>query len=192
MNAPLLLLALALGADPSGPVCEPPAANAAAQPATAREAALNEMLVSLFGIIDGPVTPAMWRSLPPEALPLLERIAAGQGRSMYRARALEGAAALGSDGALHRRLAGDAATPFPVRAAAIRGLGQLLPGSRLEVELAPLLERDADLRIRAAAADVLARGAPARGCAAIRRQAHGERANEQPAFQRALATCGVR
>lgn len=194
MNAPLvvLALALALGADPGGPVCVSPAATAAAPTVQADEAALRETLVSLFGVIDGPVTPAMWRALPPEALSLLERIAEGRGRAGERARALEGAAALGSSGAIHRRLASDGSTPFAVRAAAIRGLGVLVPPARLKAELSSLLERDPDLRVRSTAADTLARTSPAEGCASVRAQSGRERADGRPAFQRALAACGAR
>ncbi len=187
MNAPLLLaLLLLLGADPSGPVCTSPAATSAAPD----EAALRARLAPLFGLIDGPVTPEMWRALPPEALPLLERIASGRGRAGDRARALEGAAALGSDGTLHRRLAADGAAPFPVRAAAIRALGALLPPARLKAELGPLLDADADLRVRAAAASTLARSAPSEGCSAVRARARRESASERAAFAQALRACG--
>jgi hypothetical protein len=192
MNAPLLLLALALGADPGGPICAAPAAGAVEACTPAGEAALRELLIPLFGLIDGPVTPEMWRALPPEALPLLERIADGRGRDGARARALEGAASLGSDGAIHRRLANDGAAPFAVRAAAIRGLGLLVPASRLDAELAPLLERDPDLRIRSTAAAARARTATTSRCAAVRAQAQREGAAGRPAFQRALTACGDR
>jgi len=192
MTGPLLLLGLLLGADPGGPICAAPAAGAVEACTPTREAALRELLVPLFGLIDGPVTPEMWRALPPEALPMLERIADGRGRAGDRARALEGAASLGSDGAIHRRLASDGAAPFAVRAAAIRGLGLLVPAPQLKAVLAPLLERDPDLRIRSTAAGALASSASPSTCAAVRAQAQREGANGRPAFQRALTACGDR
>jgi hypothetical protein len=192
MNAPLLLPALALGADLGGPLCTVPAAGAVEACTPTSEAALRELLVPIFGLIDGPVTSEMWHALPPEALPLLERIADGTGRAGARARALEGAAALGSDGAVHRRLAKDVAAPFAVRAAAIRGLGLLVSASRLNAELAPFLGSDPDLRIRSTAAAALARSALPSSCAAVRTQAQREGATGRPAFQRALTTCGDR
>jgi hypothetical protein len=180
-----LALSLALGAAPSGPICAAPAGPAA-------ESALLERIAPLLGLIDGPVTPAMWRALPPEALPLLERVAGAPGRSAQRARALEGAAALGSDGTLHRRLAADRAEPLAVRVAAIHGLGRIVPSSRLGAELAPLLEGDPDLRIRSTAASALAQSAPGAACAAVRARVGRERVEERSAFRRALAACGAK
>lgn len=188
MISPLLpVLLLALGADPTGPVCAAPAAVGAA---AASEAALLDRIAPLMGLIDGPVTPAMWSALPPEALPLLERMAASPGRAGHRARALEGAAVLGSDGAIHRRLAADGAEPLAVRAAAIHGLGRIVSPARLKAELAPLLEGDPDLRIRSTAAAALARSTPAAACATIRARVQRERVEERPAYGRALTACG--
>ena len=191
MIAPLLpvLLVVALGAEPSGPVCAAPSVCGPATPVA--EGELLDRIAPLLGLIDGPVTATMWGALPPEALPLLERMAAGPGRAGQRARALEGAAALGSDGALHRRLAGDRAEPLPVRVAAIHGLGRIVAPARLKAELSPLLEGDPDLRIRSTAAAALARSAPAAACAAIRARIQRERAEARPAFGRALAACGA-
>jgi hypothetical protein len=190
MIAPLLpvALALALGADPSGPVCANPATAGATAPAS--EGALLEQIAPILGLIDGPVPPAMWRSLPREALPLLERMAAGPGRAGHRARALEGATALGSDGALHRRLAGDRAEPLAVRVAAIHGLRRIVPPARLRAELGPLLEGDPELSVRSTAAAALAEAAPTAACATVRARVQRERAELRPAFRRALAACG--
>jgi hypothetical protein len=197
-----LLVALAFGADPSGPVCAPAstptvAASAAppappAPPALRDEEAVLARLKPLFGRIDGPVPAEAWRALPPEALPLLERIAAGTGSAVTRARALEGAAALGAGGEVHRRISRDPTAPLMVRTAAIRMLGRIVPPAALKAELGALLEADPDLRIRATAAATLAREAPAEGCAAVRARARRERDDERPAFQRALSDCGDR
>jgi HEAT repeat protein len=181
---PAVALLLTLGADPSGPVCAAPAACGSAAPAAL------DRIAPLMGLIDGPVTPAMWSALPPEVLPMLEAMAAGPGRAGQRARALEGAAALGSDGALHRRLAGDRAEPLSVRVAAIHGLGRIVAPSRLKAELAPFLEGDPDLRIRSTAAAALARSAPAAACVTIRARVQRERAEERPAYGPALSACG--
>jgi hypothetical protein len=188
MIAILPLLSLALGAAPAAATCS--SADAAAVCTPIDEAALRELVVPLLGTLDAPVPPEAWRSLPPEALPFLERMAGEPGRrSIDRARALEGAAALGSDGTVHRRLAADPAAPFVVRAAAVRTLRQVVPAARLGAELAPLLERDGDWRIRAAAAETLAKGAAGTGCMAVRAQVRREPASTRPAFSRALRSC---
>jgi hypothetical protein len=175
------------------PACGPPSAVSGSVCAPTDEGALRERLAPMLANIDRPVPLEAWRRLPPEALSLLERIAEDQGiLPSERARALEGAAALGSDGAVHQRLAEDASAPFAVRYSALRGLGRLLPQARLAGALGPLLAGDADRRVRANAAEVLVEASPAAGCPTVRAQAVREGAAGRPAFQRALTACGNR
>jgi hypothetical protein len=157
-----LALAAALGALPPVPVRTAPVGDAALAcfPVPAAGAAeLRDRIDALLGILDRPVPAAAWQALPPGALPLLEATAADAGAlPSRRARALDGAATLGADGTLHRALAADAAAPFAVRSAAVHGLGKLLSPAARSAALAPLAARDADPRIRAAAANVLQAG----------------------------------
>jgi hypothetical protein len=175
------------------PACGPPSAVTGSVCAPADEGALRERLAPMLANIDRPVPVEAWRRLPPEARSLLERIAEDpRVLPSERARALEGAAALGSDGAVHQRLAGDASAPYAVRRSALRGLGRLLPRARLSGALGPLIDGDADRRIRANAAEILVEASPAAGCPTVRAQAQREGAGGRPAFQRALAACGDR
>ncbi|MGB8931618.1 MAG: hypothetical protein WCC48_10270, partial [Anaeromyxobacteraceae bacterium] len=149
--------------------------------------------VPLLGAIDRPVSTDDWRGLPPGAGAVLEALAARPDtRPMWRARALEGLAILGTDGALHARLAADAATPFVVRFAALSALPAVLPAEKAQLTLGALLASDPDRRVRAAAADALARTAPAHGCGAIRAQAAREGTEGRFAFRHALTACGDR
>ncbi len=185
-----LALSFALAA---APICSPPSAPSGSVCLPGDEAALLALISPLLGAIDRPVSVEAWRRLPAGALPLLERIAQDPGSlPSARARALEGAATLGADGAVHERLAADVAAPFAVRHGALRALGRLLPSQRLETALGHLLSGDADRRIRANAAEVLVSASPSTGCASVRAQVARERATERPAFRRALAACGAR
>jgi hypothetical protein len=177
----------------AAPICLPPSAPSGSACVPGDEAALLAQVSPLLGTIDRPVPVETWRLLPAGALALLERIA-GDLRSLpsSRARALEGAAALGADGAVHARLASDAAAPFAVRRSALRTMGSLLPLQRLEGTLGTLVAGDADRRIRANAAEVLAQASPSTGCAAVRAQAAREGTDGRTAFRRALAACGAR
>jgi HEAT repeat protein len=82
-------------------------------------------------------------------------------------------------------LASDTA-PRAVRRGAVRGLGRLA-GPRAAAALAPVLDRDRDPLVRAAAAEALAAEAPADACERIRARAQVETAPSR--FRRALATC---
>lgn len=156
----------------------------------ADDPALRQRLEPMLGTIDRPITPADWRRLPPEARAALEAIASDPTElPTRRAAALDGAAAMGSDGALHERLAGDRTAPALLRLRAIRGLAQTLPAARRGQVLLPHLRDDPDGRIRAAAAEALSRTAPADGCPAVRAQALRERPDERVRFERALADC---
>ncbi|HSN14618.1 MAG TPA: hypothetical protein VLT61_08295 [Anaeromyxobacteraceae bacterium] len=185
-----LALSFALAA---APICIQPPAPDDAVCVTGDEAALLSRISPLLGTIDRPVSVEAWRSLPVGALPLLERIAEDPSSlPSARARALEGAAALGADGAVHERLAADVAAPFAVRHSALRALGRLLPRQRLEAALGRLLSGDPERRIRASAAEVLASASPSTGCGAVRAQAAREGIDGRGAFRRALTACGPR
>jgi hypothetical protein len=153
---------------------------------------LRDTILSYVGAIDGTIDPGAWRALGPEAEPILAELAESAGElPTRRARALEGLAALGGARAeaLHLRAARGTALPRAVRSAALRGLGRLLPSDRLVRELRPLLD-DRDRMVQAAAADVLARRAPAAGCEAIRARALGEGRSGRGRLAAALTRCG--
>lgn len=154
------------------------------------EAALREQLAPYLGTIDRPISTEDWRRLPPEALPVLERIAADPSAfATQRALALDGAAALGSDGQLHRRLATDPDAPLVLRHAALRALPSVLAPAEAQRVLEGLMGADADPGLRGASAKVIARAFPARGCAGVRAQWKREDRVGRAALQRALTEC---
>lgn len=184
-------LAVALAASAADLCVAPSPDPATCSPAA--DPALRAQVAPHLGAIDRPVPADAWRRLPPGARDYLEALAADPtALPTRRARALEGAAALGTGGAIHRRLAEDAGAPFLVRSAAIRGLGGLPAAARGRELLAGLLTRDSDRRIRAAAAETLARTSPAESCGAIRAQAGRDATDDGHAFARALTACGAR
>lgn len=184
MIAATTALALLLAADAAAP-CSGPAPCAPAE-----EPALREAVAPLLGAIDRPVPPEAWRRLPPGARAYLEALAGDPSKlPTRRARALEGTAALGADGSLHRRLAADTREAFMVRHAAIRGLGTILPPTEARAALTPFLTGDGDPRVRVAAAVAVARAAPAEGCPAVRAQVQREGRGGPQAFRHALAAC---
>src|SRR5262249_60607148 len=77
--------------------------------------------------------------------------------------------------------------PPIVRASALRGAGNLLPAARLVAAARPIMEGAADLHVRAAAAEVLARRAPREACSPVRAQVAREPSDRALAFPRALA-----
>ncbi len=153
---------------------------------------LRDRVEALLGAIDRPVDPAEWRALGPDAVPVLEEIAAApRARPSKRARAVEGLAAIGGPRAEAVVLAAlhDKGLPWPVRVAAARGAGGLLDPSRLTAEVRPALDEDPEPRVRAVAAEVLARLAPAQSCPAVRARAAQEPAASRALFRRALQGC---
>lgn len=181
-----LALALALLA-PQPPRGAPPAAPL--PPATEAERAGR--VDAYLGFLHGGPSPAAWRALGPEAVPLLERAARDPGTAPgRRAAALTGLSFLGGDAARAAvtELTADGSLPFAVRAAALEGAGRLLPAAELQAALAPVLAGAARLGDRAVAAEVLAQRAPA-ACAAVRAQHGREPAAGRPAFARALSRC---
>lgn len=165
-------------------------ASASAPPA-APSAAVRERVRALLGVIDRPVSPEAIRAAGPGADEALAEIALSRDLPIRRGRALEVLATFGGARAeeVHRRVLGDRAAPRAVRRSAVNGLGVLLPAGRVERALRPVLERDGDGAVRAAAAEVLSRGAPAGPCAAIRAQLRREQPGDRGRFTRALAAC---
>lgn len=185
----LLHLSIALATSAAPLVCGAPEATPSSiQPLS--EAAVRELIAPYLGTIDRGSSTEDWRQLPREALPVLEKIAADpKAFATQRALALDGAAALGSDGRIHLRLASDPAAPILVRHAALSALPSILPTDEAQKALVERLSGDADVRIRASAAEIVARTQPARACGAVRAQAGREGREGRAAFHRALSTC---
>jgi hypothetical protein len=190
VSAAGLLLAAALLAPGSprraGPAPDPPPASGPEERAARIDVAL--------GSIHGSPSPAFWRALGPEAVPELARVARDPGAMPdRRARAATGLSHLGwseAEAALRRLAAGDG-EPFSVRAAALEGLGRLLPPAELARALRPVLEAAPRPVDRAVAAEVLADRAPDSGCRAVRARVARERERDRGAFGRALSLCGA-
>jgi HEAT repeat protein len=172
--APLLLAALLAASPPASPA--PPSPE------------VRERVRELLGAIHRGAPPEAFRAAGPGAEEALAEFARG-GRPLQRIRALEALAGLGAPNAeaVHREAALGASAPPTVRKAAVRGLARLAGPARATAELAPVLERDRDATVRAAAAEALAAVAPGDACARIRAQAATERGPAR--FRRALAAC---
>lgn len=165
----------------------------AAQAATPAGPAANARagVDALLGTRDGAISPAQWRKLGPAASPILEEIAVDpQALSTRRARAVEGLTALRSphSPALLKKLAQSDDEPFLVRLAAMRGAGRTLSAAQQLAALRPALEKAPDVRLRAAAAEVLSQHRA--NCAAVRAQSKREQADAQPRFEASLQRCG--
>jgi hypothetical protein len=191
MTSALLIAALLTAPHP--PRGAAPSVNELPPPASSAE--LAERLEVAFGMIHGAPSPAFWRSLGPDAIPELERVARDPAAfPSRRARALEGLGYLGGARArgLLVEMARDGALPLPVRSAALDGAGHALPASELAQQLGPVLRGAADPTVRALAAEVLALHAPEIACAAVRAQVAREPRARRDAFQRGLDRCAGR
>lgn len=160
---------------------------------SARGAPVNpELRVRVEGLLGAyrAVTVAEWRSLSPEAAPVLEAVARDRtALPTWRARAL---AALGvvrppAAGPLVRELAADVTAPVVLRSAAVDGAPSVL-GAAAPEALVPLL-RDRDARIRRRSAHALA-GSGAAGCRALVAEARSRPVSDPLA--RAAASCSAR
>jgi hypothetical protein len=162
---------------------------AAASPARAPSPEVREQARALLGAIHGPVRPETFRALGPGVEDALAEVARGSGMPSRRVAALDALAGLGGPLAeeVHREVASSATAPTAVRRGAVRGLGRLLAPAAATGALGPMVEADRDPAIRAAAAEALARAAPAEGCARVRARARVD--PEGPRFQRALDRC---
>ncbi|HEY6107063.1 MAG TPA: hypothetical protein VIV59_13845 [Anaeromyxobacteraceae bacterium] len=184
-------LLLALAAPPGPPPGSRP--GPAAAPADLSEADVRRRVEALLGAIDTPVREEAVRALGPRGPAVLAAVAADASEwPSRRARAVWGLSVVGGIEA-ERTLAvlsGSAGEPFSVRVAAIEGLGRLLLPSQLVASLTPVLEEPGAARVRAVAAEVLARRAPETACAAVRDRIGRESPEERPMFHRAAAACG--
>lgn len=161
---------------------------AASPPPATPSPSVRDQVRALLGSIHGPVAPETFRALGPGAEEALADFAREDGFPSRRLRALDALAALGGDRAeaVHREVLASDTAPRAVRRGAVRGLGRLA-GPRAAAALAPVLDRDRDPLVRAAAAEALAAEAPADGCERIRARAQVETVPSR--FRRALATC---
>lgn len=186
-----LLLALA---SPPGPPPGGRAVSPAAAPADLSEAEVRRRLEALLGSIDTPVREEDWRALGPRGPAVLAEVAADAAEwPSRRARAAWGLSVMGGPAAERtlERLGRSAGEPFSVRAAALEGLGRLVPPARLLTALSPALADPGQARVRAVAAEVLSRRAPGAACAAVRDRMARERPEDRPMFHRAGAECGA-
>jgi hypothetical protein len=153
--------------------------------------ALRSRIEAYLGSIDTPIGAERWRALGPEAAGVLAAHAtSASALPTRRARALAGLAAVGGSRAEHviadhARKDGE---PYVVRLAAMRGAAEVLPERHAAALLRPLMEKSPEARLRAAAAEALARGSRA-ACPAVEAQAGREEPGERVRFERALARC---
>jgi len=153
--------------------------------------ALRERVDAYLGAIDRPVPASAWRQLGPDAVPALEEALRGDPITSRRAAAAAGLAAIGGDRAVELLLeaARGEQERWSVRSAAVRGLGKAMAPERLPAALRPILEGPGPVAVRALAADVLSREAPAAACGAVRAQVEREPASDRPAFSKATTRC---
>jgi hypothetical protein len=105
---------------------------------------------------------------------------------------VEGLAVVGKDSAAGTltRLANAPDAPFAVRLSAIRGLPRVVPGAPLADALQPVLgQLNGDVRLRAAASEVLAQSVPEAGCAALLKQLSREAKRDHAHFRKAVGLC---
>jgi len=180
-----ILLAAALAASPGAPAA--PANGPVSVPVSPAEA--REQVRAYLGAIHRAVPPDTFRALGPAAVDALADFAVTDPFPVRRLRALEALAALGGARAeaVHREVLADEKAPSVVREGAVRGLGKLAGRAGAAAALVPVLEGDRDPAVRAAAAETLARTAPAAACGSVRARA---RVDPEPArFGPALAAC---
>jgi HEAT repeat protein len=160
--------------------------------ATRAQSDVEAQVDAYLGSLDAPIKLEQWRALGPEAVAILERKAfSADELPTLRARAAEALGLLGhADQATPLTgLAGDTQAPLIVRIAALRAAGRLVHGDALATALSPLLEKDHEPHVRAAAADVLAERLGAPGCALVQRQLKAERAIHEKLFASAVRRC---
>jgi hypothetical protein len=155
------------------------------------DSAVRERAEAYLGAIDRPVPASAWRALGPDAVPFLEEALRTDPITSRRAAAASGLAAIGGDRAAEVLLEAARAESerWSVRSAAVRGLGKVMSPDQLPAALRPILEGTSTVELRALAADVLSRQAPATACSAIRAQVAREPDVARPAFSKATARC---
>jgi hypothetical protein len=88
-----------------------------------------------------------------------------------------------------RDAANNDAEPFVVRFSAMRALAAAAGPKSSRDDLAVLLTRDSDARIRAAAGEVMAKRDAAGSCPLVQTQVSRETIDDQRYFRRALKSC---
>ena len=182
------LLALAPDARCASPLARRDAPEAAALTSDEVRAQVWTYLSS----IDTPIDASLWRALGPRAAPVLVEIANDKDNfPTFRAKALDALSLVGGDGAAatFRAAARDDAEPFVVRFSAMRALARAGEPDSSRGDLAAILSSSGDARIRAAAAEAMARADAAGSCALVQSQASRESGDAQPYFRRALKLC---
>ena len=185
-----LLLTLAA---PPAPRPSPGAAQPTAAPAELPEVEVRRRVRALLGSIDTPVREADFRGLGRRGPAVLAEVASARDEwPSWRARAAFGLSVAGGPEAepTLARLALSAEEPFVVRAAALQGLGRVLPPAQLLTALSPVLSGPEEARVRALAAEVLSQRAPQAACASVRQRLARESPRERPMFHRAETACG--
>jgi len=142
--------------------------------------------------IDTPIGASLWKALGPRAAPVLVEIANDKDNfPTFRAKALDALSIVGAANAAatFRAAAGDDSEPFVVRFSAMRGLAKSGEPKSSRGDLASILSGTGDARIRAAAAEAMARADAQGSCALVQSQASRETDDAQRYFQRALKLC---
>jgi len=153
--------------------------------AAPEEAAVRARVDSLLGSLR-PVTVEQWRSLGPEAAPVLESVARdARALPTRRARALAGLGLLRPSSAapLVRQLAADRTAPPVLRSAAVDAAPSVL-GAESVSFLAPFL-RDGDPAVRRRSAEALAATGET-GCRTVLRETQPASANDPLARTRTV------
>jgi hypothetical protein len=144
--------------------------------------------------IDTPISAADWKALGPEGAAFLDQLANDASLlPTRRARAVSGLAFCAGTGAraTAQKLANNSSEPLTVRLSALRALPVVMSNNDLVAATQPLLERDPDARIRAAAAEVLAKQGTAGPCGLVTAQLQKETSRTQPLFARAAKSCAA-
>ena len=187
----VVLLIAALIAAPQPPRGAPKTQQEPVAQETLSDAELRERVDAYLGTIDRPIPAERWKALGAQAAPLLEAIIADENSyPSRRAKALDALVLVSPDKAsqLVGGLARDESKPMTLRVAAMHGAAQVLSPSQAVSTLRPVLRGSQDTGVRAVAADVLARKQG--GCAEVKSQVQREKAENRPAFERALKRCG--
>ena len=186
----IVLLLAALIAAPRPPRAGPRTEQPISQEQLS-DAELRERVDTYLSAIDRPISAARWKALGPPAAPLLEAVIADEGSfPSRRAKALDALVAVSPDRASRMvgPLSRDESKPVALRVAAMHGAGQVLTPSQAVSALRPVLRGSQSMGVRVEAAEVIARKQG--GCDEVRSQVQREKAEDRPAFQRALKRCG--
>jgi hypothetical protein len=186
-----LALALFLLA-PAARAADPAVARIGAAAERAQVPDVRARVETYLESIDTPISDERWRALGASAAAVLEEIAQDRTRlPTRRARAVSALAVVGAERSrqVMLALARNEDEAGMVRTSAVHAAASMMDGPAAMESLRPLLERATDLRVRAAAAEAMARRTPALACATVQKQVTRERAVQRPAFRRALQAC---